>query len=169
MYNILHRFRLFVERRGLLLLRISVGVIYFWFGFLKFFPDNAAEGLAGDTISWLSAGYIGKPFSIYALAAFECIIGLSILSKRFLNQTVPLMYLQMCGTILPLFIFPEKTWIHPFMPSLEGQYIIKNIVIIASGIIMGAMARGSKLITHPHVAKEARKKEERITNAESVE
>lgn len=154
--------RRFVERHGLLILRLSVGIVFLWFGLLKFFPGSAGENLAVATISWLSSDSLDEQFSLYALAVLECSIGLGILFKKGLTVVVSLMYFQMAGTILPLFIFTDKTWISPFVPSLEGQYIIKNSVLIASGIILGAMARGSKLITHPTIAKAAEKKEKQI-------
>ncbi len=158
----LFHFREWIEMHGLLLLRLSVGMVFLWFGFLKFFPGNAAESLASDTISWLTGGWAGKTASLYFLGTLECIIGLAVLSGKGLTVAIPLLYLQMTGTLLPLFVFPEKTWMSPFMPSLEGQYIIKNAVFIASGILIGAMARGSKLITHPGLAKAAKRKEKAL-------
>lgn len=151
-----------IEKRGLLILRISVAVIFIWFGFLKFFEGNAAEALASDTISWLTFGYVDEKTSVVALGAFECVIGLSLLSKKMLNLIIPIMYLQMCGTALPLVVFPEKTWLMFGMPTLEGQYIIKNLVLIAAGIILGAAGRGSKLIVNPRIAEEAKHKEEKL-------
>lgn len=148
-----------IERHGLLFLRLAIGSVFLWFGVLKFFPHSAAEDLATATLSWISFGYLDKEVSLVLLGVLECGIGISILLRRGLNFTVPLLYVQMAGTMLPLFIFPEKTWISPFMPTLEGQYIIKNAAFIASGIILGAMARGSQLITHPKVAREAKRKE----------
>lgn len=161
--------RQFVEMHGLLLLRLSVGLVFLWFGVLKFFPGSAAEGLATETLSLLTDGIFSKKGELCALGIVECAIGLSVLFKKGLGLTVPILYVQMAGTLLPLFIFPEQTWKSPFVPSLEGQYIIKNMVFIASGIVIGAMARGSQLITHPVVARVAKSKERRILKEEEQE
>lgn len=118
--------------------------------------------MAADTIGWLTFGVIGKDAAVLSLGVFECCLGLALLTKKCMNIAIPLLYLQLCGTLLPLFIFPEKTWVTFGMPTLEGQYIVKNAVLIAAGIVMGAGARGGKLITHPGVAEEAREKEERM-------
>jgi hypothetical protein len=56
----------------------------------------------------------------------------------------------MVGTIMPLFLFPEETWtVFPFAPTLEGQYIIKNIVLVSAAIVLGATVRGGELTDEP--------------------
>jgi len=160
--RLLHHLRCHVEKHGLTILRLSLATVFFWFGFLKFFEGNAAEALASDTIAWLTFGAVGKEASLILLGTIECGIGLALFTKKLLHIAIPILYVQMLGTLLPLFILPEKTWVSFGMPTLEGQYIVKNAVLIAAGIILGASARGAKLITHARVAREAREKEERI-------
>jgi uncharacterized membrane protein YkgB len=61
-----------------------------------------------------------------------------------------LMFVQMLGTISPMFLFPEETFLRiPYAPSLEGQYIIKNLVLISAGVVIGATVRGGRLIADP--------------------
>lgn len=148
-----------IERHGLLILRLTIGAVFVWFGLLKFLPASAAEELATDTISWLSCGQVKGNVALPSLGILECGIGLSVLFNKGMNITIPVLYLHMAGTMLPLLIFPEKTWLSPFIPTLAGQYIIKNTAFIASGILLGAVARGSKLITHPGIAKAAKSAE----------
>lgn len=152
------RWRISIEKRGMLLLRIAVGAIFLWFGVIKYFGHlSAAEDIAAQTISWLTFGHMQKAVSMPLLATIECIIGLGILTKKYMRLVLPLLYFQMAGTILPMFIFTAQTWkIFPLVPTLEGSYIIKNVVIISAAIVLGAVAKGSKLIIDPEVAQKAK-------------
>lgn len=136
-----------MAKNGILLLRLSLGIVFFWFGFLKFFPGlSPAQTLAGDTISLLSFGLISPGTAVVLLAVWECLIGIGLLSGLFLRATLALLWLQMLGTITPLFLFPEICFASvPFVPTLEGQYIIKNLVLISGGLVIGATVRGGRL------------------------
>ena len=84
------------------------------------------------------------------LAVWECLIGLGLLSGRFLRATLLLLFVQMLGTVTPLFLFPTETFTHfPWAPTLEGQYIIKNVVLVAAAIVIGATVRGGELTSEP--------------------
>ncbi len=132
-------------------LRISLGIIFFWFGFLKFFHGvSSAETLATKTISVLTFGLIEPSVSLIILAVGETMIGLGLLFNKFLREILLLLFLQMIGTITPLFFFPAETFkIFPFVPTLEGQYIIKNLILISAGLAIGATVRGGKIISEP--------------------
>ena len=138
-----------MARHGLTLLRVSLGIVFLWFGALKFFPHmSPAETLAGKTISVLTLGRVGPHVSLPILTSWECLIGLGLLTGAVPRLTLLLLYLQMLGTLLPLFFFPNETFsVIPFAPTLEGQYIIKNIVLISAGIVIGATVRGGRLVT----------------------
>ena len=116
-------------------LRLSAGFVYFYFGLLKFFPDlSPAELLAGQTIMRLSMNWLDAATSLWLLAILECVIGLSFLFNFGLRYVFVLFLFHQASTFLPLFIFPELTFkIAPFAPTLEGQYILKNLVSIAAG------------------------------------
>jgi len=140
-----------MAEHGVTLMRIALGVVFFWFGVLKFFPGmSPAETLAGKTIETLSFGLVSQQLAVLILAVWECAIGLGLLSGRFMRLTLLLLFVQMAGTITPLFIFPAETWlVFPIAPTLEGQYIIKNLVLIAGAVILGATVRGGQLTTRP--------------------
>ena len=90
----------------------------------------------------LSFGIIKPNVSIILLASLESLIGLGLISGAFLRTTLFLLFAQMIGTITPLFLFPNETFNSvPFIPTLEGQYIIKNIVLISAGIVIGSTVR----------------------------
>ena len=138
---------------GLVLLRISVGIVFFWFGFLKFFPGlSPAESLATESIRVLTGGLIEPRLSLAILATWESLIGLGLISGRFLRTTLLLLFLQMPGTITPLFLFPELTFRQvPFVLTIEGQYIVKNLVLVSAGLVIGATVRGGGLVTRREV------------------
>lgn len=153
--QLIWKFRLTEDRmigwwalHGITLLRLSLGVVFFWFGVLKFFPGvSVAQALATHTISVLSFGLVPPAVSLPLLATWECAIGLGLLSGCFLQLTVLLLLAQMAGTFLPLLFFPRETFnVFPLVPTLEGQYIIKNLVLVSAGLVIGAASRGGHII-----------------------
>jgi uncharacterized membrane protein YkgB len=135
---------------GLSLLRISVGVVFLWFGVLKFVPGlSAADELATATAERLSLGLVGPDAARVLIALLETAIGLGLLTGRFLRVTLLLLGGQMAGTLTPLVLYPEVTWQAPLVPTLEGQYILKNVVLVAAGLVIGATARGGALLDDP--------------------
>jgi uncharacterized membrane protein YphA (DoxX/SURF4 family) len=140
-----------MARNGVRLLRYSLGVVFLWFGVLKFFPGlSPAQSLAGTTISTLSFGLLPPETAVLILAIWESIIGIGLITGYFLRATLLLLWLQMLGTLTPLILFPEECFtVVPIAPTLEGQYIIKNLVLIAAGIVIGATVRGGDLSPRP--------------------
>ena len=139
---------------GIYLLRISIGIIFFWFGFQKFFPGiSSAEDIATRTIDVISFGIVQAPYSMPILATWETLIGLGFLTGKFFRTTVVLLYLQMAGTIFPLIVFPDETfYMVPFVPTIEGQYIIKNIIILSAALVILAWDQG-KIISRKKLQK----------------
>jgi len=140
-----------MAENGVTLLRVSLGLVFLWFGILKFFPGlSPAQELAGRTISDLTHGLVLPAVSLPALATWECLIGLGLVTGRFLRLTLLLLFLQMPGTLMPLVLYPSETFtLIPVAPTLEGQYIIKNFVLISAGIVVGATVRGGRLSPTP--------------------
>jgi len=139
---------------GLMLLRLALGVVFFWFGVLKFFPNvSPAEDLAGRTIETLTGGLVPRATALPILATWEVAIGVGLFVGRWMRAVLLLLFVQMLGTVTPLFLFPTKTFaIFPIAPTLEGQYIIKNIVLVSAAIVLGATVRGGELSPEPVVA-----------------
>jgi uncharacterized membrane protein YphA (DoxX/SURF4 family) len=138
-----------MAKRGIVLLRISIGIIFLWFGVLKFFKGmSPAEDLAIETIDTITFGLLPEKIIIYGLAVWEALIGIGLLFNILLREILLLLFLQMIGTFTPVFIFPGKVFIEfPYALTIEGQYIIKNLVIISAGIVLGATVRGGKIET----------------------
>ena len=131
---------------GLLILRIGLGVVFFWFGALKLVPGlSPAEELVRNTIY-----FVNPDLFLPVLAIWEMLIGLGLIFGKFMRLTLLLLFLQMPGTALPLLILPEVTWTaFPIGLTLEGQYIIKNLVLIGAGLVLGGTVRGGRLDPEP--------------------
>jgi uncharacterized membrane protein YkgB len=140
-----------MARFGPVLLRVSLGIVFLWFGALKFFPHlSPAQELATRTISILTWDLLPPSVSLPVLAAWECLIGLGLLLGRGLRGILLLLYVQMLGTLTPIVLFPNEVFVRiPYAPTLEGQYIIKNLVLISAGVVVGATVRGGWLVPEP--------------------
>ncbi|WP_242202733.1 doxx family protein [Aestuariivivens insulae] len=116
------------------LLSFSIGVIYLWFGALKFFPElSPADALAKQTITFLTIGLIPETISILMLAIIEVAIGLCLVCNFQLKKVVIAAILHLVFTFIPVLFFPDVSFAKaPFVLTLVGQYIIKNIVIISA-------------------------------------
>lgn len=135
-----------MAKTGLVFLRISLGIVFFWFGALKLFPGaSPAADLIRDSITFLPSDLF-IPF----LGVWEMVIGLGFITDRFPRVTLLLMGLQMAGAVSPIVLQPNAVWqTFPFELTLEGQYIVKNVVLIGAALVIGATVRGGKLITEP--------------------
>ncbi len=143
-----------LARLGVPVLRVGLGIVFLWFGLLKFFPGlSPAEDLAARTIQDLTFGAVRPDISIPVLAAWETVIGLGLITGRFLRATLLLLAVQMLGTLMPLVLYPAETFTRfPYAPTLEGQYIIKNVVIIGAAMVVGATVRGGRIVPDPTAA-----------------
>lgn len=118
----------------LTILRISIGVIYVWFGALKFFPGvSPAEELAKQTIHLITFGLIKPEVSIIILAIWETAVGALLISGFYLRAVIRVVIVHMICTFTPLVVLPNESFTSaPLALSLVGQYIIKNIVIVSA-------------------------------------
>lgn len=140
-----------MARYGILVLRLSLGIIFLWFGALKFFPGlSPAEELAARTIAQLTFGLISPSLAVFILAVWECLIGIGLLTGFQLRATLFLLWVQMLGTVIPILFFPSEVFVvFPYAPTHEGQYIIKNIVLVSAGLVIGATVGGGRVVAEP--------------------
>ena len=150
--NVDVRITRWMARHGITILRVALGIIFLWFGVLKFIPNlSPAQDLAARTISVLTFGIITPAISVPVLALWECVIGIGLITGKFMRLTILLLLLQMLGTLTPLVLFPAETWqVFPISPTLEGQYIIKNIVLVSAALVIGATVRGGYVLADPN-------------------
>jgi len=141
------RITAWLGQHGVTFSRLSLGIVFLWFGALKFVPGwSPAADLASRTIHLVTFGYVLPAWGLLVLAAWETLIGLGLLTGKFLRITLLLLAVQMVGTLLPLLLFPAETFVvFPLAPSLEGQYIIKNLVLVSAATVVGATVRGKGL------------------------
>ena len=119
------------------LIRIPLFVIFFWFGLLKVIELSPAQGLIIDTVYWMP--FLSPEDWVIVIGYWEMLIGLFFLAKKTTFYAMLLLFLQMSGTFMPLVLLPSVTFqdSNYLLPTLEGQYIIKNIIIITSAIVIG--------------------------------
>lgn len=120
------------------ILRTSIGVMYLWFGMLKFFPGiSPAEDLAKETIQRLTFGLIHPDLSLVLLALWETGIGLLLIAGLFKRTSITLVVTHMICTFTPLVLLPHLSFTHlPYALTLVGQYIVKNIVIVSALLVI---------------------------------
>jgi uncharacterized membrane protein YkgB len=122
-----------LNKYSLLVLRLSLGVVFIWFGALKPFGDSPANDVIVKTIYWFDPDIF-----IPILGYWEVLIGICLLYIPLIRFGLFLLALQMPGTFLPLILRPEICFLNfPFELTLEGQYIIKNLVLIGAAMVVG--------------------------------
>ena len=123
-------------------MRASLGVIFIWFGILKPFGISPAEPLLLATVRWLP---LFEPEAWLAVIGWwEVAIGVAFLFRSTLRIAIALLFLQMAGTFMPLVLLSEITFQPgriPFAPTMEGQYIIKNLLILSAALVVGGTVR----------------------------
>jgi uncharacterized membrane protein YkgB len=121
-----------IEKHSVVIMRIALAIVYIWFGTLKVIGLSPAGDLVERTVFWF------KPeLFIPVLGICEVIIGLGLLIKRFVPITILLLLLHMIATIFPLFILTDACFdAFPYRPTLVGQYIIKNLVLVAGALVI---------------------------------
>ena len=133
-------------RHSVTLLRLSLGLVFFGFGVLKFFPGlSPAAGLAGETFSELTLGLVPQAIGVYVVATMETLIGLSLLTGRLLRLGLALLGLAMVGILSPLFLLPEELFRGAlYAPTLTGQYVLKDVVLLAAALAVAASVVGRR-------------------------
>jgi uncharacterized membrane protein YkgB len=126
-----------MKRWSIPAIRVSFGIIFIWFGILKPFGLSSAESLLKATVVWLPFG--APELWLKVIGWWEVAIGVTFLFPRTTKIAIGLLFLQMFGTFMPLIVLPEVTFQNGniFTPSLEGQYIIKNVMIMSAALVLG--------------------------------
>ncbi len=130
-------------------LRVAVGAVFLGFGVLKFFPGvSPAEELTKTTTDLLTFGLVPGGVSIVAIATLECFIGLALISGRFMRLAVWLLAVEFVGILSPVVLLSGRLFAGPYhAPTLEGQYVLKDIILVAAGMVIAAATfRGGRLV-----------------------
>jgi putative oxidoreductase len=131
----------FLRRVAVPVLRISLGVVFVWFGLLKIFEVSPVSELVARTVYWVDPDVI-----VPVLGAFEVTVGMLLLLGRALRLTLFLFVLQMLGTFLTFFVLPNVTFRdgNPLLLTVEGEFVVKNLVLISAALVVGATVRRAK-------------------------
>ncbi len=134
-----------MARNGIVMLRFSLGIIFVWYGLLKTVGISPAQDLVAGTVYWFDPAVF-----VPILGWWEVLIGLGLLYRPLIRFAIFLLVVQMPGTFLPLILMPDVCFtIPPFGLTLEGQYIIKNLILISAAIVVGGTVRQKELINKP--------------------
>ena len=119
------------------LIRFPLFIIFFWFGLLKVIELSPARQLIIDTVFWMP--FLSAEAWVIVIGYWEMLIAIFFLAKRTTFLAMILLFLQMSGTFMPLILLPDISFqsSNPLLPTLEGQYIIKNIIIITAALVIG--------------------------------
>nr|WP_314895923.1 DUF417 family protein [uncultured Flavobacterium sp.] len=121
-----------MEKHSVNMMRISLAIVYVWFGAMKIFGMSPAGGLVEKTVYWFQ-----PEIFIPILGICEVIIGLGLLIKRFIPYTIVLLLMHMAVTFFPIFTLKTVCFDDfPYSPTLVGQYIIKNLILISGALVI---------------------------------
>ena len=128
----------FMERYGVTVLRIAVAIVFIWFGALKVIDRSPVEDLVKDTIYFLP-----EDTFFLVIGVWEIVIGVGLLVPVLLRLTLALFWLQMAGTFLSLIVLPDRAFQdgNPLLLDVTGEFIVKNLVLIAAGLVIGSTVR----------------------------
>lgn len=130
----------FMAGYSITLLRLAIALVYLWFGGLKLLGLSPAEELVVRTLFWLEPGH-----ALILIGGWEVLIGIGLLIPQplVLRATLALLWLQLAGTFQVFLLLPQDTFQggNPLLPTLEGQYAIKNLVLITAGLVIGSTVR----------------------------
>ncbi|AZQ13402.1 DoxX family protein [Halorubrum sp. PV6] len=126
-----------MDRLGIPVLRVALGIVFVWFGGLKVIGGSPAADLVAATVYVVPAEVF-----VPILGVWEVLIGLCLLYRPLIRVGILLLFLQMPGTFLPMVLLPEVVFVtFPFELTVEGQYIVKNLVIIGAALVVGGTVR----------------------------
>ncbi|HVF77105.1 MAG TPA: DoxX family membrane protein [Solirubrobacteraceae bacterium] len=133
-----------LREHSIAILRVVVGLVFLLFGLLKFFPDvSPVEELTIKTTDAMSFDLVPGHIAIVLVACSECIIGLLLIAGRFLRIAIYLLAGQLIGILAPLVLFTGRLFDGPHnAPTLEGQYVIKDLILVAAGLVVASTLPG---------------------------
>jgi uncharacterized membrane protein YkgB len=133
----------FLQRWSIVVLRVSVALVFIWFGALKVFDVTPVADLVGDTVYWVDPDWF-----VPVLGVFEVVVGLGLLFRRGLRVVLGLFAAQMVGTFLVLIMLPDVAFQdgNPLLLTVEGEFVIKNLVLLSAGMVVGATVQRSRAI-----------------------
>lgn len=124
-----------LSRYGILLLRLSLGTTFVWFGALKVLDVSPVSDLVASTVYWVPPELF-VPF----LGFWEILVGFGLILGRFLRLTLLFFLMQMAGTMMVLAVKPDLAFqgLNPLLLTVEGEFVVKNLILISGGLVVGS-------------------------------
>jgi uncharacterized membrane protein YkgB len=130
-------------------LRFSVAIVFVWFGALKIFDVTPVTELVANTVYWFDPAWV-----VPTLGVVEVAVGLGLLFKVALRSVLGLFFLQMLGTFLVFIVQPDVAFVdgNPLLLTTEGEFVVKNLVLLSAGLVIGATVRPPRPPAGKHAA-----------------
>ncbi len=144
--NVIHHH---LVRHSVVVLRVAVGLVFFGFGILKYFPGiSPAQGITEDTTHILFLGLVPGDVALPMIATLECVIGLCLITGKAMRVGIWLLAVEFVGILSPLVLLPGRLFSGPdHAPTLEGQYVLKDIILVGAAMVIAAATfRGGRLV-----------------------
>ena len=131
----------FLRRWAIPALRVSLGVVFLWFGALKIFDITPVTNLVANTVYWVDPDWF-----VPVLGVAEVFVGIGLLTKVGLRAVLGLFVAQMLGTFLVLVIQPDIAFQNGnvFKLTVEGEFVVKNLVLLSAGMVVGTQVRARR-------------------------
>ncbi len=128
-----------LRRWSLPALRVSLGIVFVWFGALKVFGVTPVADLVADTVYWFDPDWV-----VPVLGWAEMVVGVGLIFGVWLRAVLALFVAQMAGTFLVLVVQPDVAFTdgNPLLLTVEGEFVVKNLVLLSAGLVIGATVRG---------------------------
>ncbi|MEU1054158.1 DoxX family membrane protein [Streptomyces sp. NPDC005876] len=137
-WPVLRRAAALHQRRSITVLRVSVGLVFGWFGALKLFPGaSPAEEVAAAAMTRMTGGLLPRDVSLPLLGSTELCLGLALVTGLLLRPALLLLCAHLTGVFASLLVLPDVMW-HHGIPTLESQYVLKNVVLVAACLAIAA-------------------------------
>lgn len=138
-----HSITRFLQRWSIVLLRVSVAIVFIWFGALKVFDVTPVADLVADTVYWVDPDWF-----VPLLGAFEIVVGFGLLARRGLRVILGFFALQMAGTFLVFVLLPDVAFQdgNPLLLTVEGEFVVKNLVLLSAGMVVGGTVGRTRAI-----------------------
>ena len=134
----------FLRRWSIPALRVSLGIVFVWFGAMKVFDVTPVADLVASTVYWFDPNWV-----VPVLGVLEVIVGVGLLFRIALRLVLGLFAVQMVGTFLVLALLPEVSFDggNPLLLTVEGEFVVKNLVLLSAGMVVGATVRGGDALS----------------------
>jgi uncharacterized membrane protein YkgB len=125
-----------LQRWSVPIMRLSLGIVFVWFGALKVFGVTPVSDLVAATVYWVDPDWF-VPF----LGVVEMLVGAGLILRRALRLILAVFLAQMAGTFLVLILLPDVAFQdgNPLLLTVEGEFVVKNLVLLSAGLVVGSM------------------------------